>query len=118
MFIENGVAYSIYVLFYKEPVGRIKVTAYIDYHYCEIVDFYVYKIISHKGIGTYLHQMVENQMVENQMKKICIERIEVVPIPIVDKHLPKITDAELKVAYQHLGFNKINDAEKRIAKPI
>lgn len=110
MFPNCGVAYSIYIPFYKNPIARIEVTAYMDYHSCEIAYFYVYKVISRMGVGRYLFEKAERQLKENG-----IHMITVVPISIMDKHLPKITDAERIEVYRHLGF-KENLNEKKLIK--
>lgn len=112
MFPDCGVAYSIYIPFYKNPIARIEVTAYMDYHSCEIANFYVYKVISRMGVGRYLFEKAECQLKENGIHTITVK-----PISITDKHLPKITDAERIKIYQHLGF-KENTEIKKMEKSI
>lgn len=108
---DCGVAFSVYLPFYADPVARLEVTAYAN-KTAEIVCFFVYKHLSKMGLARCLFQMAEDRL-----KAIGITSISVVPILMVDRHYPRITDTELREIYNRLGFEETQN-EKRMVKEI
>ena len=99
MFPMCGAAFSIYIPFHDMPVARIEVTAHLETGLCEIVNFYVCKKLANKGCGRMLLDEVERYMALNGIKVIMV-----VPINMVSRDLPKLTQDDLTTVYSHLGF--------------